>query len=330
MPRTAPDPNPQLTVIGESLVDIISHPHKSRTQTAIRPGGSPLNVAIGCARLGMMTNLITHYAEDRHGRMIEQHLNANGVAALVGGSAPTSVATANLDQAGAASYTFDISWDLKGVSLPALSAVDSSRHVHTGSIATVLAPGHDDVYMLLEAARGHATISYDPNCRPGISGDVDRTRRDIERFVAASDIVKASDEDLGWLYPDRTPEQIMEAWLKLGPAMVAVTRGADGPVITNGQTTVEVPARKIEVADTVGAGDSFMAGLIAWLDTRNLLGAGARGTLRDLSPHELRNLLDYANLAAAITCSRPGADPPWTREIRSDALDAPTNIKSVP
>ncbi|MFC9351645.1 carbohydrate kinase [Arthrobacter sp. NPDC057013] len=329
MPPTAPDTKPKLTVIGESLVDVISHPHKPGIQTVIRPGGSPLNVAIGCARLGMMTNLITHYAEDRHGRMIEEQLTANGVAALVGGSAPTSVATANLDQAGAASYTFDISWDLKGVSLPALSAVDSSRHVHTGSIATVLAPGRDDVYTLLEAARGHATISYDPNCRPAISGDADRTRRDIERFVAASDIVKASDEDLAWLYPDRTPEQTMEAWLKLGPALVAVTRGADGPAITNRQRTVQVPARKTDVADTVGAGDSFMAGLIAWLDTRNLLGAGARGKLGDLSPQELRNLLDYANRAAAITCSRPGADPPWTREVNSDGFAVPADFKAV-
>jgi fructokinase len=277
----------------------------------------------------MTTNLITHYAEDRHGRMIEEHLTANGVAALVGGSAPTSVATANIDQAGAAGYTFDLSWDLNGVSLPALSAVESSRHVHTGSIATILSPGCDAVYTLLEAARGHATISYDPNCRPAISGDVDRTRQDIERFVAASDIVKASDEDLEWLYPDRTPEQTMQAWLRLGPAMVAVTRGADGPVITNSQAMLEMPARKIEVADTVGAGDSFMAGLIAWLDTGNLLGADARAALRDLSPQELRNLLDYANRAAAITCSRPGADPPWATEVSSDGLAAPADCTSM-
>jgi fructokinase len=329
MPTDNPDIYPQVTVIGESLVDVITHPHKAGTPTAIRPGGSPLNVAIGCARLGMMTNLITHYAEDRYGRMIEEHLTANGVAALVGGHAPTSVATANIDHAGVARYTFAITWDLNGASLPALAAVESSRHVHAGSIATVLPPGRDTVYTLLEAARGHATISYDPNCRPAISRDVDSTRRDIERFVAASDIVKASNEDLEWLYPDRTLDQTAQAWLKLGAAMVAVTRGADGPAITNGRTMVQVPAREIEVADTVGAGDSFMAGLISWLGTRNLLGAASRAKLKDLSPQALRNLLNYANGAASITCSRPGADPPWARELSSEALAAPADFNSV-
>ena len=315
----------QLTVIGESLVDIISNPYEAGTKAL----GSPLNVAIGCARLGMTTNLVTHYAEDRYGRMVEDHLISNGVAALVGGSAPTSVAMATLDHAGAARYSFDISWDLDGASLPALSAVESSHHVHTGSIATVLTPGCDTAYTLVEAARRHATISYDPNCRPAISGDADHTRRDVERFVAASDLVKASDEDLEWLYPYRTLDQTVEAWLELRPAMVAITCGADGPAIATGQTVVRLPARKVEVADTVGAGDSFMAGLIAWLDMRNLLGADARNKLRDLSPQELRNLLDYANRAAAITCSRPGADPPWAQELSSEAVIGPTNYKYV-
>ncbi|ACL42556.1 carbohydrate kinase [Paenarthrobacter sp. AR 02] len=328
MPTASPDAYPRVTVIGESLVDVITHPHKTGTSTAIRPGGSPLNVAIGCARLGMTTSLITHYGQDQYGGMIEKHLTANGVAALVGGHSPTSVATANIDHAGAARYSIAITWDLNGTSLPALSAVESSRHVHAGSIATVLPPGRDTVYTLLQAARGRATISYDPNCRPAISGDVHSTRRDIERFVAASDIVKASNEDLEWLYPDRTPDQTAHAWLKLGPAIVAVTRGEGGPVITNGRTMVQMPAREIEVADTVGAGDSFMAALISWLGTRNLLGAGAREKLKDLSPQALQNLLDYANGAASITCSRPGADPPWAREL-SDLFAAPADFRSV-
>lgn len=309
----------QLTVIGESLVDVISNSHEAGAQARTHAGGSPLNVVVGCARLRMPTNLVTHYAEDRYGRMIEDHLISNGVTVIADAAVPTSVATATLDDTEAARYTFDISWNLHSASLPARVAVENSRHVHTGSIATVLAPGCDAAYALVQAARGHATISYDPNCRPAISPDVDQARRDVEQFVAASDLVKASDEDLSWLYPDRTLERTAAAWLELGTAIVIITFGADGPVVATRQAMVPMPAWKVEVADTVGAGGSFMAGVIAWLDMMNLLGADARERLADLTPQELRHLLDYANRAAAITCSRPGADPPWAQELISDS-----------
>ena len=129
-----------ITVIGESLVDIISDPHRE-APTEVHPGGSPLNVAVGVARLGLATTLVTHYAGDPYGDMIEEHLSANGVTAIRGGSAPTSTATATLGSDGGATYAFDISWDINGAALPALEAVQDSKHVHTGSIAAVVAPG---------------------------------------------------------------------------------------------------------------------------------------------------------------------------------------------
>lgn len=218
-----------IRVIGESLVDIIGGPRQG-TRTQDHPGGSPLNVAVGVSRLGPATTLVTHYANDPYGHMIEEHLNANGVAAIRGGSAHTSRATATLGPDGAATYAFDISWDINGASLAALAAVQGSTHVHTGSIAAVVAPGGTAVLALLEAARAGATISFDPNCRPEISPDADAARTTAERFVAASDIVKASDEDLAWLYPHRTAEESLAAWLELGPALAALTRGASGPV----------------------------------------------------------------------------------------------------
>jgi fructokinase len=305
-----------ITVIGESLVDIISDPRRPQDVRA-HPGGSPLNVAVGAARLGLATNLVTHYAADRYGLMIEGHLLANGVTVVRGGSAPTSTATATLNPDGAATYAFDIGWDINGASLPALAAVEASEHVHTGSIAAVLAPGDQATLALVKAARRHATISYDPNCRPGISPDAAAARARAELFVAASDVVKASDEDLAWLYPDRTPEESAAAWLELGPAIVALTRGAEGPVVVSSGARVEMPGEAITVADTVGAGDSFMAALICGLAQLEALGAPARSRLRNITTDELRALAGYANRAAAVTCSRPGANPPTSAELGS-------------
>lgn len=272
-------------------------------------------MAVGAARLGMSATLVTHYAEDRYGLMLEEHLHSNGVTVISGGSAPTSTATATLSPDGAATYDFDISWDINGASLAALAAVQGSTHVHTGSIAAVFAPGDQATLALVEAARDHATISYDPNCRPAISPDVAAARAQAELFVAASDIVKASDEDLAWLYPHRTPEETLEAWLKLGPAIVALTRGAAGPVVLARRGRVEMTAEAITVADTVGAGDSFMAALISGLAQLEALGSGGRQRLQALAPDELHALAAYANRAAGITCSRPGANPPRSAEL---------------
>lgn len=247
--------------------------------------------------------------------MIADHLHSNGVDVTAGGSQPTSTAVASLDATGAAEYTFSISWDLNGAFIPALAAVESSLHVHTGSIASVLSPGNKSVRRLVEAARRNATVSFDPNCRPAMSRDADEVRSQVEGFVAASDIVKASDEDLQWLYPGRTPDESMAAWLVLGPSLVAQTRGADGPVIITRRGRVEMPAEPITVADTVGAGDSFMAALISGLAELDALGAGGRHRLQLLTPDQLEALAAYANRAAAITCSRPGANPPSTAEL---------------
>jgi fructokinase len=307
-------PDTVLTVIGESLVDIISNPHRPSAVQA-HPGGSPLNVAVGAARLGLQTTLVTHFAGDPYGLLIEEHLVSNGVSVINGGTTPTSTAKATLGPDGAAEYTFAITWEIHGGSLPALAAVEASTHVHAGSIATVLPPGDQATLVLVEAARKHATISYDPNCRPAISPDAAATRRQAERFVAASDIVKASDEDLRWLYPDRSPDETLHAWLELGAAIVALTRGASGPVVLSAAGRVEMAAEPITVADTVGAGDSFMAGLISGLAQLGALGSGGRQRLQTLSLDQLSALAAYANRAAGITCSRQGANPPRAAEL---------------
>ena len=321
---------PRVTVIGESLVDIIDDPRRGSAGRHAHPGGSPLNVAVGTARLGLATSLVTHYDDDAYGLLVDQHLRSNGVAPVRGGTAPTSTATATLGDDGAATYAFQVSWDINGASLPALAAVEASTHVHTGSIATLLPPGSHATLALVEAARRSATVSYDPNCRPGISPGVASARRQAEDFVAASDVVKASDEDLRWLYPERTPDESLAAWLELGPALVALTRGAQGPVLLTRQGRVELQGEPVDVADTVGAGDSFMAALIAGLSQLDLLGAGARPRLAALAPGDLHVLAAYANRAAAITCSRPGADPPGRAELGTASPDADACLRTQP
>jgi fructokinase len=211
----------------------------------------------------------------------------------------------------------------QGQPSPHLAAVETSSHVHTGSIAALLTPGDHAVLGLLDAAGERATISYDPNCRPAISPDVTAARAQAERFVAASDIVKASDEDLAWLYPNRTPEESLAAWLELGPSIAALTRGAAGPVIITRRGRVEMQAEPVTVADTVGAGDSFMAALIAGLAQLGALGAAGRQRLQTLGLDELHALAAYANRAAGITCSRPGANPPHAVELGPLSAGAP-------
>lgn len=322
-PHKTADVGGLVTVIGEALVDIIDDPLTGAGPVA-HPGGSPLNVAVGCARLDLRTTLVTAFDNDGYGQLIASHLARNDVAVVLGGARPTSSAIATLDGAGAAEYAFDITWDLAGATVPGLAAVASSLHVHTGSIAAVLAPGKAEVRLLVEAARQHATVSFDPNCRPGISPHVGAPRRDVEDMVALSDVVKASDEDLRWLYPDRSVDASLAAWLALGPALVAVTRGAAGPVLRTRSARVDLPARPVAVADTVGAGDSFMAALISGLAQLDAVGADGRQRLQNLGSAELLTLAAYANAAAAITCSRPGADPPRAAELGALAGAGPS------
>ncbi|TQJ34652.1 carbohydrate kinase family protein [Arthrobacter sp. SLBN-122] len=313
-----------ITTVGESLVDRIRS-QESGPALSDHVGGSPLNVAVGCARLGVQTRLVTHFGNDDHGHLIAQHLKDNGVEVLTGGTAPTSTATATVDPDGSATYEFSLDWDLANGTLAASAAIETSSHLHTGSIATMLMPGARTVHTLLRDAREKATISYDPNCRPTIIQDVGFARRQAERFIGISDVVKASDEDLQWLYPDVSADMAMQHLLELGPALVILTRGALGPVALTRQSRIELPAYTIVVADTVGAGDSFMAALIAALDQLDLLGSSKRDDLMRLDRERLLPILRYATKASGITCSRVGANPP-----RLDEIGTATCPASVP
>lgn len=305
-----------LTVIGEGLVDVVQRP----TGIEAHVGGSPLNVAVGLARLGHPVQFIGRYGRDAYGDSVAAHLRSSSVMVPQGpDSLPTSVATALIDDDGAATYTFDLAWELPGLIERLPFMLQGTTLLHTGSIATMLAPGAAEVLSAVEHAHPSATISFDPNCRPSIVADVDYARRQAEKFVSLADIVKASDEDLQWLYPGEDILESARRWLSLGgaegPAIVVVTRGAANPwgITAAGEAEAVTPA--VDVADTVGAGDSFMAALLSGVVDLGLDGAQNRKDLRAMSPETLGELLTHAAAAAAVTVSRAGANPPTRAEL---------------
>ncbi|WP_307305472.1 carbohydrate kinase family protein [Pseudarthrobacter enclensis] len=312
-----------LTVIGEGLVDVVQR--ASGIQAHV--GGSPLNVAVGLARLDHPVQFVGRYGRDAYGDSVAAHLRSSSVMLpLPPDELPTSVATALIDDDGAATYTFDLAWELPGLADRLGFMLQGTTLLHTGSIATMLEPGAAEVLAAVEHAHPSATISFDPNCRPSIITDVDYARQQAEKFVVLSDVVKASDEDLAWLYPGQDVLDSARKWLALGgeegPAMVVVTRGAEGPWGVCRAGEASVPAPKVDVADTVGAGDSFMAALLSGLVDRELDGAQNRQDLRELPVEGLAELLEHAARAAAVTVSRPGANPPTRTELHEAAKEA--------
>jgi len=299
-------------VIGEALVDVVR-----RTDGTVdeHPGGSPANVALGLARLGRSVELVTWIGTDDRGRAVREHLEASGVRLAAGsdGAAATSVATATLDGTGAATYTFDLDWQV-----PAEHAADYRDVVvvHSSTIGAALEPGGSAALRILAEARVDATITYDPNIRPDLVGDPDDARALVERLVGLADVVKVSDEDLAWLEPDGDPRTIARRWAGQGPGLVVVTRGGEGALaVTAGGVELEVPAPRVTVADTVGAGDSFMSGLVDGLWLAGLLGASHRIALGGAGTEVLTPVLERCARIAAITVSRPGANPPRAEEL---------------
>ncbi|WP_290655621.1 carbohydrate kinase [Kocuria sp.] len=309
-----------LTVIGEALVDVVS---REGEEPRAHVGGSPMNVAVGLARLGHDVQFLGRYGRDEYGRQVADHLTGNGVRLPFDADAlPTSVAQATLDETGAASYDFQLDWSLDVSPERIDELLRDTDALHAGSIGAMLEPGATVVGQALERARGHALISYDPNCRPSIIPDSSDARARAEKIVALSHVIKASDEDLLWLYPHRSIEDSARAWLKAGARLVVVTRGAMGPWAISrgtGRDGVEVPAARVTVADTVGAGDSFMAALLSGLADRNILGPTAASALDELDGAQLTELLRHAAAAAGVTVSRSGADLPTRADLTEHA-----------
>ena len=299
-----------VVVVGEALVDVVV-PVEGESSSAV--GGSPLNVAVGLARLGVPALLITRIGDDEHGRWVADHVRDSGVelaaTSVVPGST-TSTATAHLDENRGARYDFDLTWDLDHHQLP------EARSLHVGSLGATLLPGRHAVDDLVRQAQaGDLFVSYDPNVRPAFVEDPEETWRDVAEIASRCRLVKVSDEDLAALRPDETVEDLAAALLAGGTTeLVVVTHGAGGATAFTSGLTVQEQAPPTELVDTVGAGDSFMAALLAILDGWDVPADGA-GALEALDEGHVRLLLRGAMTVASVTCSRRGANPPTRQEL---------------
>jgi fructokinase len=299
-------------VAGESLVDIVVPADGGQQAHAV--GGSCLNVAVGLARLDVPTLLVTRLGDDELGRTVLEHLRASGVrlaedAVVAGGR--TSTATAHLDEEHAATYDFELDWDLPRQELPA-----DALGIHVGSLGAMLAPGRASILDLVRrAAEAEVFVSYDPNIRPFFLDDPQTAWGELCEMAANARLVKLSDEDLRLVRPDRDEESVCRELLAAGATeLVVLTRGPHGARAFTEGVTVSVQAPPTDVVDTVGAGDSFMAAMLAMLCDWDVLGGG-EGALSALDDTHVEMLVAGAVTAAAVTCSRRGADPPTRAEL---------------
>lgn len=303
-----------ITVVGETLIDLISG--GSGTYRSA-PGGAPANTAVTLARLGVPVTLLARIGDDKFGRTLRAYVASRGVGTrdLVAATQATTLAIANVDGTGSAEYDFYVrdtaDWQWRPEELP--DPLDPEvTALHVGSLALAMAPGAAVLEEWIGRQRGQATVSYDPNMRPALAKSPAEERVRVERQVAMADIVKASDADLRFLYPDEEIDAAAGRWAELGPALVLVTQGgADTLVLRGGAAPVSLRSAppEVDVVDTVGAGDALAAGLLDALGRIGALGGAQRSRLCSLPEAELLACVRHAQLAAARTCERLGADP---------------------
>lgn len=304
-------------VCGEALFDVfVAEQRADGLALDARPGGSPYNVALGLARLGQRAEFFTGLSDDLLGRQLLGYLQAGGVglAHALHTKRQTALSIVGLDATGSPAYAFYPEHPAYAAvtenDLPALGA--ETQVIHLGSIATVLQPGGGALTALAEREAAQRLISYDPNVRLAVEPDPEVWRTCLDRLCRSAHLIKISSEDLELLYPGREPEAAARDWLAAGPRLVVVTRGGEGATAWTRHLRAEVPGRSVEVVDTVGAGDSYQAALLAGLAETGRLDPAA---LDDLSEEDLGQLLAYAGEAAAVTCGRRGADLPYRAEL---------------
>lgn len=307
----------QITVLGECVADAFTEPANASNELALRvlPGGGPANTAVALARLGTSARFLARLSGDVFGRLFRAHLEASGVdlSYAVAAAEPSTLAVAELDAAGQAAFSFhaqntaDWQW-----TSGELARVDLSETacVHTGSLALVREPGGLVVEEFLAAAAPRATISIDPNVRPLlVHPEVYRAR--LAQWCGLADILRLSGDDLELLLPGTPPEQACDTWHAAGVRLVVITLGADGALASLDGERLRVPAVATRVVDTVGAGDSFAAGLLHHLGARGLLG----GRLADLGLGDVVEACRFGTRVAALTCSVAGPNPPWQDQL---------------
>ena len=290
----------QVWVAGEALIDLIPVAGGIRIPMV---GGGPANTAKAVARLGYKSQFIGGISSDEYGKAIETELLGSGVdlSQVFRGDLPTASAIATINADGLAHYVFELentsSFAFHSSWLPS----GTPDVIHIGSVATLLEPGASELLAWLRSKS--VPVIFDPNVRPSIQGDKNIYRASIERWIALSTIVKLSEDDLNWLYGN---EDVIAKWLSMGPELVIVTRAEKGLTAYAKGSVIDVPAVKVDVVDTVGAGDTIGAVIV-----EGALNYGSHALRGDL----LREVLERAAKAAAITCSRAGANPPTRDEL---------------
>ncbi|MEI3850532.1 MULTISPECIES: carbohydrate kinase family protein [Ensifer] len=301
---------------GEALIDMLPR-DTTAGESAFAPyaGGAIFNTAIALGRLGIQTGFFTGLSDDMFGDILRETLKAANVdfgpcATL---SLHTTLAFVKLVN-GHASYAF---FDEKTAGrmittehLPKLG--DFCEALHFGAISLIPEPCGSTYEALMTREHEKRVISFDPNIRPGFIKDRDAHLARMNRMAALSDIIKFSDEDLAWFGMEGSHDELAAEWLKRGPKLVLITKGADGAVGYTAHHKVEVAGERVTVVDTVGAGDTFDAGVLASLKLAGLL---TKADVADLTETAVRNALALGAKAAAVTVSRAGANPPWKHEI---------------
>jgi fructokinase len=304
-----------ILISGEALIDLIPDPVKANAYDAVL-GGSPYNVAIGLARLGSQTAFVSRISADGNGEALAAALADNRVdlGRVVRDKRPSTLAFVMRGTAKTGSrYSFYLDGTAYDGPWPfPKDWPKGGRHLHVGSFSAVERHG-EAVVEAMRVARPLATISFDPNIRPFVTPDREAVRPLVERQASLAYMVKGSEEDLEWLYPGRSVEESLSVWTKMGPRFCAATLGERGALAILGKERIEVAAPRVDVVDTVGAGDSFMSSLLSAMDRDAALGADAALPSRA----DLERWLRFAATASAITCTRKGSDPPTRAEVEA-------------
>ena len=317
---------PAVVVAGDALVDLTPVLTVSgATAYEPHPGGSCLNVAVGLGRLDVPTGFLARVSSDAFGQLIRAHLAASDVEPgyLVDTDDLTTLAAVHLRE-GHASYSFHAANAAdRGLRPEHLPALPRGSALHLGSIALMLEPVASTLEGLLRSEAGSRVISLDPNVRPSLIPNREAYLRRFADWVPLVDVLKVSTEDLAWLYPDRGADEVVAGWHAAGVPLVLVTKGADGASGSTPSTSARVAAPRVQVVDTVGAGDAFMAGVLAHLHERRLL---SRDALRSLDAPGLEELLQAACIVAADTCTRAGAEPPRLHQLNGWIQQEPAAV----
>ena len=313
-----------ILVIGEALIDMIQNQSEPEKFTAVA-GGANANVAFALARREQPHQFLGRISNDLFGKQIRKHLADNNVSLDLSVSADeqSTLAFASIDDQGVADYSFYVEntadWMWKAEELPTTDSMVKmdARAIQFGCLTMAMTPGNKVIETWLAEIfdSEQLTLSHDLNMRPALGHNVDSERERVEKLNRISTIIKASDADIEWLYPDRDLEEVAQEWMGGLSKLVVITKGAEGAIVFRGQDRVDVPGLTIDLEDTVGAGDTFMANLLVELDSIEGLGEQPLKRLERLDIEDIEKAVKIAVVASAIACEREGCQPPTLREI---------------